>query len=48
MFYARVNVLSKNKKSSTQKWLRFEPNMSLPESIEKKDDKTAPSQEKEG
>lgn len=33
MFYARVNVLSKNKKSSTQKWLRFEPNMSLPQSL---------------
>jgi hypothetical protein len=33
MFYARVNVLSKNKKSSTQKWLRFEPNISLPQSL---------------
>lgn len=33
IFYARVNVLSKNKKSSTQKWLRFEPNMSLPQSL---------------
>lgn len=31
-FYARVNVLSKNKKVSNQKWLRFEPNMSLPQS----------------
>lgn len=34
IFYARVNVLSKNKKSSTQKWLRFETNMSLPQSTE--------------
>ena len=33
MFYARINVLSKNKKSSAQKWLRFEPNMSLPQSL---------------
>lgn len=33
MFYARVIVLSKNKKSSTQKWLRFETNRSLPQSI---------------
>jgi len=31
--YAEVNVLSKNKRSSTQKWLRFEPTMSLPQSI---------------
>lgn len=32
-FYARVNVLSKNKKISTSKWLRFEPHRSLPQSI---------------
>jgi hypothetical protein len=31
-FYARVNVLSKSKKSATQKWLRFEPAMSVPQS----------------
>jgi hypothetical protein len=34
MFYAWVNVLSKNKKSETHKWLRFEPKMSLPQSKE--------------
>jgi hypothetical protein len=34
MFYARVNVLSKNKKGFNLKWLRFEPSMSLPQSIE--------------
>ena len=33
-FYTRVIVLSKNKKSSTNKWLRFEPHTSLPQSIE--------------
>lgn len=33
MFYARVSVLSKNRKSTNQKWLRFEPTMSLPQSI---------------
>ncbi len=32
IFYARVNVLSKNKKGSSKKWLRFEPNRSLPQS----------------
>lgn len=31
-FYARVSVLSKNKKSTTLKWLRFEPQRSLPQS----------------
>lgn len=32
VFYARVSVLSKKKTSSTQKWLRFETSMSLPQS----------------
>jgi len=34
IFYARVNVLSRNKKSTAKKWLRFEANMSLPQSLE--------------
>ncbi len=33
MFYARVSMLSKNKKGASYKWLRFEPNTSLPQSI---------------
>lgn len=32
IFYARVSVLSKNKKSVTEKWLRFEPQRSLNQS----------------
>jgi len=31
-FYARVSVLSKKKTSSSNKWLRFETSMSLPQS----------------
>ena len=32
VFYARVSVLSKKKTTTTQKWLRFETSMSLPQS----------------
>ncbi|CAM4362364.1 hypothetical protein EWU23_13490 [Cytophagaceae bacterium 50C-KIRBA] len=33
IFYARISVLSKNKTSTKEKWLRFEPNISLPQSL---------------